>query len=251
MISQEPQVLWLNTNPFFQRFEKPLTNYLAKQISIAEWQYFQSQDEPCSLEVALVLLHDYLKSSSKPIHLIGHGTSGLIGLLYARKHPERVKSLTLLGVGVNPAVDWQIHYYALREILPCSRDIVLLQMVHNLFGCQSRERAKNIVKLLEKDLDSSPSPHSLYKRISIPPSGVSMPLLVCGSQDDVIVDRNILQGWQKYFKPSDRLWEIPEGRHFFHYFFPQQVGDEIIDFWQSLTESQETARLYISANTDN
>jgi pimeloyl-ACP methyl ester carboxylesterase len=240
MISQEPQVLWLNTNPHFQRFEKPLTNYLAKQISIAEWQYFQSQDEPCSLEVALVLLHDYLQSSPRPTHLIGHGTGGLIGFLYARKYPERIKSLTLLGVGVNPAVDWQVHYYALREILPCNREMILLQMVHNLFGCQSRERAKNLVKILERDLNSSPSPHSLYKRVSIPPGGVSMPLLVCGSRDDVIVDRNILQGWQQYFKPVDRLWEIPEGRHFFHYFSPQQVGDEILDFWQSLTESQET-----------
>jgi pimeloyl-ACP methyl ester carboxylesterase len=237
MTTPKSQALWLNTSPFFQRFEKPLTDYLSKQVSIAKWQYYQTQDEPCSLDVALTLLHDYLKCSSQPIHLIGHSTGGLLGMLYAQKYPERVKSLTVLGVGVNPAVDWQAHYYALREILPCSREMILMQMVHNLFGCQSRERANSLANILEKDLDTSPSPHSLYKRFSTPPSGVSMPLLVCGSQDDVIVDSNSLQGWRKYFKLDDRLLEFTEGRHFFHYFFPERVGDEILAFWQSLVKT--------------
>jgi pimeloyl-ACP methyl ester carboxylesterase len=101
------QTLWLSANPHFQRFAKPLNSYLAERISIAEWQYYQSQDEPCSLEIALILLHDYLKYLNRPIHLIGHSTGGALGLLYARKYPERVKSLTILGVGVNPAIDWQ------------------------------------------------------------------------------------------------------------------------------------------------
>jgi pimeloyl-ACP methyl ester carboxylesterase len=234
MTNPKSEVIWLNTNPSFQRFDKPLTDYLSKHIPIAQWHYYQTQDEPCSLDVALILLHDYLKYSSRSIHLIGHSTGGLLGILYAQKYPERVKSLTVLGVGVNPAVDWQAHYYALREILPCSREMILMQMVHNLFGCQSRERANSLSNILEKDLNTSPSPHSLYKRFSIPPSGVSMPLLVCGSQDDVIVDRNSLQDWRKYLKLGDRLLDLPEGRHFFHYFFPKQVGDEIITFWQSL-----------------
>jgi pimeloyl-ACP methyl ester carboxylesterase len=239
-MSKYLEFLWLNTNPYFQRFEKPLISYLAKRNPLAIWQYYQDQDEASSLEIALVLLHDYLKSCQHPVHLIGHGTAGLVGLLYGKKYPDRVKSLTLLGVGVNPAVDWQAHYYALREILPCTREIILMQMVHNLFGCQSRERAKSLVDILEKDLNSSPSPHSLYKRSSIPSGGVAMPLLVCGSQDDVVVDRNALKGWQAYFKPVDQLWEAAEGHHFFHYFYPEQVGEVVINFWQSFNlERQE------------
>lgn len=230
-MSCSPNKVWLNTNPHFQRFNQPLLRHLAHHGIIAEWNYCQNSDEGSSLDIALVLLHDYLKSSSEPIHLIGHSTGGLLGLLYARQHPERVKSLTLLGVGAHPAVDWQIHYYTLRQLLPCSREMILAQMVRNLFGYQEHSCTKALRQTLERDLNSSPSPHSLYQQISIPPGDVPVPLLVCGSQEDVIVDRNALQGWQPYLKTSDRLWICPHGPHFFHAFHPQKVGRQIVKFW--------------------
>ena len=58
-----------------------------------------------------------------------------------------------------------------------------------------------------------------------------MPLMVCGSQNDPIIDVNSLRGWQKYLKPEDILWECPQGYHFFHYFHPQEVGRQVIKFW--------------------
>ncbi|MDJ0718040.1 MAG: alpha/beta hydrolase [Prochloraceae cyanobacterium] len=232
--SISPDVLWINTNPSFQRFDRPLIRYISKQIPIAQWEYSQTTDEPCCLDIALVLLHDYLKSCSSPVHLIGHSTGGWVGLLYARKHPERVKSLTLLGVGCYPSADWHAHYYALRQLLPACRQMVLTQMVYNLFGKQDRETTKNLVKILEKDLENSPSPHSLYERKTESPGGVSVPLMVCGSKDDIIVDPHSLQGWSEWFKEGDRLWECPQGHHFFHYFYSQEVGRQITKFWQSL-----------------
>jgi|GEM_PF-2838428 len=72
---------------------------------------------PTSLDAALVLLHDYLKEGDRPLHLLGHSTGGLLGLLYAHRYPERVRSLTLLSVGVHPAIDWQAHYYIQRQML--------------------------------------------------------------------------------------------------------------------------------------
>lgn len=226
-------VLWLNPSPSFKRFTNPLIRYLSKQVKLWEWEYLQNSDEPSSLEIALTLLHDYIKTVQHPFHIIGHSTGGLLGLLYARKHPERVKSLTLLGVGVNPAVDWQVQYYALRELLPCKREFILAQMVKNIFGHQHCYDTKALIKILEKDLDTSISPHSLYQRISISPGNVEMPLMVCGSKDDLIVDSTALQGWQSYFKDGDRLWECQCGYHFFHYYYPCQVGREILGFWQS------------------
>ena len=223
--------IWINSNPSFQRFETPLIRYLSRYITTARWEYYQDQDEPCSLDIALVLLHDYLKSLSYPVNLIGHSTGGLLGLLYARKYPHKVKSLTLLGVGFNPAVDWQCHYYALRQLLPCSQEIVLAQMVKKLFGDRGKYNAKGLVEILQRDLDTSPSPHSLYQRYSVTPEGVSIPLMVCGSQNDAIVDINALRGWQNYLKPEDVLWECPQGYHFFHYFHPQEVGRQVIKFW--------------------
>ena len=234
-MSYLPTVLWLSTNPSFSRFEQPLMRYLSNHMTVAQWEYLQSQDEPTSLDTALVLLHDYLKSHHQPINLIGHSTGGLLGLLYARKHPERVKSLTLLGVGAHPYVDWQAHYYALRQLLNCSRTIVLTQMVYNLFGYHNQRSTKGLIRILEQDLNTSPSPHSLFERVSGACGGVDVPMMVCGSQEDVVIDPTALQGWRQWLKPEDVLWECPQGSHFFHYFHPQMVGRQVVKFWNSLS----------------
>ncbi len=238
-MSRIPDTIWLDTNPYFRRFNHLLTNYLSKQVEVAHWEYYQTQDEASCLDIALVLFHDYLKSLAQPVNLIGHSKGGLLGLLYARKYPERVKSLTLLGVGFHPAIDWQTHYYTLRKLLPCTQEVILAQMVQQLFGYQDRYNTKGLIEILKQDLKTSPSPHSLYKRISIVPGGVSMPLMVCGSKDDTIVDRPSLQGWQNYFKAGDSIWECPLGSHFFHYFYPQKVGKQILKFWNSLEERKD------------
>lgn len=230
-MSKKIESIWINTNPSFQRFETPLIRYLSRYTTIPRWEYYQNQDEPCSLDIALVLLHDYLKSLAQPINLIGHSTGGLLGLLYARRYPHKVKSLTLLGVGFHPAVDWQAHYYVLRQLLPCSQEVILTQMVQKIFGYQGKYNTQGLVNILQKDLETSPSSHSLHQTYSIPPEGVSMPLMVCGSQNDSIVDINSLRGWQEYLKPEDTLWECPQGYHFFHYFYPQEVGRQVLKFW--------------------
>ena len=90
--------VWINANPSFKYFDGRIIRYLCQQVPIAYWEYHQELDEASSLDVALTLLHDYLKSKSQPIDLVGHGTGGLLGLLYSRQYPQRVKSLTLLGV---------------------------------------------------------------------------------------------------------------------------------------------------------
>jgi pimeloyl-ACP methyl ester carboxylesterase len=236
-----PNTLWLTTSPELKYFDKQLLSNLSRETSIAQWEYHQSPDEPNSLYVAVTLLHDYLKWHNRPVHLIGHSIGGLLGLLYARTHPERVKSLTLLSVGVNPGIDWHSHYYVQRKLLPCSRELILSQMVYTLFGYQSECTRKKLIKILEKDLDNSASPHSLYKHVSIPPIPVSVPLFVCGSEDDTIVDQQQIQGWQNFVKqnteassPLFRLWQCPQGGHFFHYFYPEMVGKQIVEFWDSI-----------------
>ena len=236
-MSKIPDVLWLNTSSSLKVFNQRLIRYLSRKVLIAEWDYFQTQDEPCILNTAVTLLHDYLKSLDRPIHLIGHSTSGLIGLLYARKYPERVKSLTLLSVGVYPTINWQAHYYVHRNLMPCSRQIILTQMVRTLFGEQDKKTTQNLVRILEKDLDFSLSPHSLLRRESILPRGVDVPLMVCGCHDDIVVDPNLLEGWRSFLKSGDIIWECPEGGHFFHHFYPLNVAQKLLEFWQ---ESSQT-----------
>jgi pimeloyl-ACP methyl ester carboxylesterase len=225
--------VWINANPSFKRFDGRIIRYLSRHLPLAYWEYSQTQDEACSLQIAMTLLHDYLKSLSEPVSLIGHGTGGLVGLLYARKYPHKVKSLTLLGVGANPAIDWQAHYYALRKLLSCSQEFILARMVQILFGYQqNRVHTQDLIAILGQDLITSPSPHSLFQHYQIEPGGVSMPLMICGSDNDSVVDSLALHKWLDYLKPGDEIWTHPNGHHFFHYFFPEAVGKQILEFWQ-------------------
>lgn len=240
-MQQLSEVLWLSGSTALKEFDYPLLKRLSQHCVIAQWEYCQTQDEPLCLEGALELLQGYLKDNC-PVHLVGHGISGLLALLYARRYPERVQSLTLLSVGVYPAVDWQAHYYAQLQMLPCSREMLLMQTVQNLLGRQCQSMQRRLMRVLDTDLQTSLSPHTLYQRTSFLPGGVSVPLLVCGSQDDVVVDPNAQQGWWPWMKEGDRLWQSAQGGHFFHYFYPHQVAEQILAFWQAVHPDEMVER---------
>lgn len=233
-MSRLPDVLWLNTSPSLRHFDQELVNQLSQTVRLGYWEYRQSLDEPSCLNTAVTLVHDYLKSHDKPIHLIGHSTGGLLGLMYAQKYPERVKSLTLLSVGVHPTVDWKAHYYVQLQLLPCSRQVLLEHTVETLFGYQKPTTRQRLMSMLDRDLIQSLSVHSLMQRMSMTPIPVSVPLMACGSEDDVIVDDQELQGWRSMLKPGDRVVKVPQGGHFFHHFFPQLIQDKILNFWSDI-----------------
>ncbi len=79
---------------------------------------------------------------------------------------------------------------------------VLTSCVRHLFGEQPHNTSKMLMAVLCRDLEQS----SLFKLIELPKGGVSMPLMVCGSKNDPIVDSPALKGWLKGFKPEDNLW---------------------------------------------
>jgi pimeloyl-ACP methyl ester carboxylesterase len=197
-----------------------------------QWQYCQGPDEGSSLSNAVQLLHDYLEQANQPIHLMGHGISGVIGLLYARLYPDRVRSLTLLSVAEQPAMTWQTHYYVQRHLMSCSRQQVLAFMVRNLFGAELPYDIKTLMRALDRDLAEAPCFHSLFSVVDLPKGGILAPLMVCGSQTDTVVHPPALLEWRHWLKPTDRLWECPNGRHFFHYFQPHQVAEQVLQFWQ-------------------
>lgn len=248
LTTDTPKALWLSVNPSFRRLEQQLLVPLNQSFgAVAHWGYSQTPDEPSDLDVAITLLHDYLKCRDRPVHLIGHSIAGLVGLVYARRFPERVRSLTLLGVGVNPAIDWKAHYYTQLDLLPCNRTRLLTQMVYSLFGHQRQPYLHGLLTMLERDLTTSLSLHSPLHRFSLFPAGVSVPLLVCGGQLDTIVDPVHLQGWYPWFKQGDRLWLCSQGRHFFYATHANETAAEIGDFWQAVEVARMESSLLQSA----
>lgn len=232
-----PEALWLCVNPHLKSFDQRLYGQLNLQVDVQGWQYEQSADGPCCIETALALLHQQVQQYLSPVHLVGHGLSGALGLLYTRLYPRNVRSLTLLSVGCNPAVNWHAHYYALRKFLPCSREAILVQMANMLWGVQGIVKATSLANLLRQVLDTELAPHSLADHSGFAPGGVEPPLLVCHGDYDVIVDPNAHRQWRQWLKPSDRLWSCPQGRHFFHYDHPKCCSQIILDFWQQTSSS--------------
>ena len=120
-MSNPENAIWINVSQGLRVFDRSLISILSHKMLVTEWQYCQTQDEPTSLSVAMDLLYEYMEKRDHPVHLLGHGMGGFLALLFARCYPEKVLSLTLLSVGVYPAVDWQAHYYVQSSLLPCPR----------------------------------------------------------------------------------------------------------------------------------
>ncbi|WP_299489037.1 alpha/beta hydrolase [Acaryochloris sp. IP29b_bin.137] len=223
--------VWATTCSYLKRFDQPLLKQLRQQVTIAQWQYQQTEDEPSSLSIAVDLLHEFMQECDHPVHLIGHGTGGLVSLLYARQYPQKVRSLTLLGVGAWASLDWIAHYYFHLQFVPCSRHHVLTQLVSDLFGEQNATVTCYLSRLLEQEMAVSPSPHNLFQRYNLPPDEVPVPLLLCGSENDLVVDSRALKEWEGWMKDCDRIWLCQDGYHFFHCFYPQSVAAQVLDFW--------------------
>lgn len=260
-MNRESDVLWLSVSPHLKCFDQRLLSRLVKAAPIRRWEYCQTIDEPCCINDVVETLHTHISEraalekcsgqSNHKFHLLGHGVSGVVGLLYARRYPQHVASLTLLSVSAMPAVNWQAHYYALRELLPCSREMILAQMTRLLFGSQPIRFSKALSQLLARDLDSNLTLHSLAHHTKISPGGTDVPLLICNGEIDGITRTHQPAEWQAWLKPSDRLWQCPAGNHFFHFKHSAVVANRIIDYWQQVSSQTQTITKTMTTDCSN
>ncbi len=224
--------LWISVSPSLKQFHRRLLNVLAATVEIELWEYFQTLDEGSSIGKAIDLLHQHLTSTGDRVNLVGHGIGGVVALEYARKYPDRVTSLTLLSVAVQPAITWHSYYYSQLRSTPSDRYCVLRSIAINLFPYNCSSYVNSLIDRLARDLVEAPSTHSLFHLDILAESGVAMPLIICGSQTDPVVTESALSGWHHYFKPGDLSRSYPTGGHFFHHFHPELVGHQIQQFWQ-------------------
>jgi pimeloyl-ACP methyl ester carboxylesterase len=230
------EALWLTATPSLQYFDQPLLRQLSKTYIIANWQYRYGLDEGGCLDEAIEMLHDYLADRREPIRLLGHGMGGVLALLYARKYPSRVSSLTLLGVAERPAVTWHAYYYIQRQGSSCSAQQILVRMVRCLLGGNLSHPIGHLVAALAKDLEQGLSLHSLLQIGSLPQGGVEMPLLVCSGTEDPIAHLSAVVDWNRWFKPEDNIFWVPSTQHLFHYCHAELLSDRIEEFWQMSAE---------------
>jgi pimeloyl-ACP methyl ester carboxylesterase len=239
-------ILWLNASPRMKGLDRPMLRMLAKQYHIAQWEYVASWDRGTSFEVAQLLLKDYLiqlPADASPVHLVGHGLSGVLALEVARLFPEKIKSLVLLGIGGQIDQTWHAYYHRQRQRLASDRQMLVKQMVYQLFERPLPYPVDCLKTLLAQDLELSPNLHSSGQCLSLPARQVSVPMLVCGSLTDSIVSPEALETWKPYLKTTDRFWLCPSGKHFFHFYHPEAVVEQLCEFWQSLvTDHCSTSR---------
>ncbi len=226
------EAIWVSGSPSLRGLSTPLVNKLINYTNISGWEYIQTMDEPACMDTAVELLHHYLKTKDAPVNLIGHGIGGTIALMLARQYPQLVKSLTLLSVAAQPAKTWHVNYYQQRQIYTLSKTEALFNTLNNVFRNKYPCCLHNLIDNFYRDLENLPLMHSILKIESLPLEGVSMPLMVCGGQIDMILGYPDFHEWKKYLKPQDILWKCPQGGHFFHYFHPEIVTQQILHFWK-------------------
>jgi pimeloyl-ACP methyl ester carboxylesterase len=105
------QFVCISTSPSLQCFHRRILGVLDQEFPLKYWEYSQTPDEPGSLEVALSLLHEFVQTSDRPLHIIGHGLGGVLALNYARCYPDQVASVVLLSVAAQPAITWQTYFW--------------------------------------------------------------------------------------------------------------------------------------------
>lgn len=252
-MNHDSNLLWLSVSPHLKCFDRRLLAQLVKTHPIRTWEYSQTVDEPCCIDSVVEALHEYVSDraaleqrSGQPdykVHLLGHGISGVVALMYARCYPKHVASLSLLSVNAKPAVNWQAHYYALRQLLPCSREVILTQMARMMAGHQPQRFSKALAQLLANDLDSSMSLHSLAHDVEIPIGATDIPLLVCNGEQDSIVQAQRAALWRQCMKPGDRIWQCPEGRHFFHFHHAELVSKILTEHIHNTEQSHAQSKI--------
>jgi pimeloyl-ACP methyl ester carboxylesterase len=233
------QFLWVGTNPSLQCFHRRILGVLDQEFPLKYWEYSQTPDEPGSLEVALALLHNFVKTSDQPMHLIGHGLGGVLALSYARRYPARVASVVLISVAAQPIITWQSYYYQQLATIYCRRDAVLQLVAGWISGIHCPRYVQHLADRLDRDLLEAPSSTSLLQQDSpLSQGNIPQPLMVCGAVDDPVLMGSIFSNWTHYLKPGDRFWHQPEGGHFFHHQYADGLGLKVRDFWRQLTPSK-------------
>ena len=228
---EDRKILWVDLQPSMYCLFKRTAQRLSKHFEVKRWAFEHDPDESCDVDIVHSLLRQTIKSSSSPVHLIGHGLSGTIACLYAQKYPKRIASVTLLSVDIKSTNQWTSHYQSMRSQLPCSRYHILSHLGRLLVDNKTEQIQNVIAKLLARCLDNDFVQGSIIKDQTISNlSKINSPVLVINGGKDFVIDDQSHERWKYHLKPGDCYQRIDNGRHFFPFTEWSQTANMIESF---------------------
>lgn len=233
------EAVWLNPGFTGSGVHRRFTEVLRQGYPLREWILDDRSGLCGDLESVFAQLQADLGPGGDSIHLIGHGMGGILAWRVARRLPGRVRSVTMLGVGPIPAINWQTYWMMMRHRSLCSGGQVMAHLVRLLVGPQRLPQARDWMRLLEQELATSLPPIAfLHSTPLAQDHPLSMPVLIGGGAEDLLVSSAQMGRWRAYLKPQDRAWICPGGPHFFHITAPQRVSDQVVRFWQRIDRGE-------------
>ncbi|MBB64530.1 MAG: alpha/beta hydrolase [Waddliaceae bacterium] len=266
---QGEPVLMVHGNPSWSYYYRNLAMALRKEyrVIVPDHMGCGYSDKPSDDQYHYTLqqriddldaLMDHL-SIEAPINLVLHDWGGLIGMGYAVKHPEKIKSITILNTAAfhlpeGKRLPWEL--YLSRSPLG-----TLLIRRFNAFsrttawiGCRRHPMSKEL-------RDAYCAPYNSYQNriatlrfvqdIPLSPKDEAysvvtniqnqlkrfeqLPILICWGEKDPVFDTDYLREWEKVF-PSARIHRFPDCGHY----ILEDAQDEVIPLIHSFLKSKKT-----------
>ena len=228
---EKSKIIWVDLQPSLYCLFKRTAQALSQQYGVKRWSFEHDPDESCDVDIIHALLKQTVENSSEPVHLVGHGISGSVAYLYAKKYPKNVSSVSLLSVDAQSSNQWTSHYQAMRSQLPCSRFHILSHLSRLLIDTHADHVQIIIARLLAKCLDNDFVNGSIVGHTQIENlDQIKIPILVINGSKDFVIDQCSYKRWQQHLKPGDCYQRINSGRHFFPFTEWNQTAKMIESF---------------------
>ena len=228
---ENSKILWIDLQPSLYCLFKRTAQTLGQRFGVRRWSFEHDPDESCDVDVIHYFLKQTIENSPEPVHLVGHGLSGTVAYLYAKKYPKNIASISLLSVDIHSNNQWTSHYQSMRSQLPCSRFHILSHLSRLLIDTHADHVQNIISRLLAKCLDNDFVSGSIVQNNEIENLGkISIPTLIINGGKDFVVDNHCRKRWEEHLKPGDCYRQINNGRHFFPFSEWSQTSKMIESF---------------------
>lgn len=183
------------------------------------------------------------------VHLVVHDLGGPVGLYWATKHPEKIKSLVLLNTLVYPEMSWAVKLFMLMTFMPVvkkwlwsSSGIVWAMRL----GVYNKSKlTKDILYNYHIPFSNQEKRKVLLKTVQrLSPKGFitiaqklqefNIPVrLIYGENDKILPDVAKTMERVKKDLPQAEIFSIAKCGHFLHEDEPERLSELLVEFYNS------------------